>query len=71
MEDKGRLIVGRVNGKDDAFIILLVSIQKGHILESSRELTEGELRIALDEKYDESENEIEARIKRAKTHPGI
>jgi len=53
------------------FIMLLVSIQKGHILESSTELTEDELRTALAENYGESESQIEIRIGLAKAHPGI
>ena len=69
--ETGTLIVGRIKGKEDKFLMLLVSLQKGHILESSRELTEDELRTALAENYGESESQIEVRIELAKAHPGI
>jgi len=71
MEKTGTLIVARVNGKEGKFIMLLVSVQKGHVLESSRELTEDKLRAALAENHGESETQIEERIKLAKNHPGI
>jgi hypothetical protein len=69
--ETGTLIVGLSKDKEDKFVMFLVNIQKGHILESSRELTEAELRTALAENYGESESQIETRIGLAKTHPGI
>ncbi len=65
------MIVGRVKGMEGKFIIVLVSTEKGHILESSDALTEDELRTALAKNYGESEDQIEARLKLAKDRPGI
>ena len=67
--ERGTLIVGRVKGMEGKFIMLLVSTEKGHILESSDDLTEDELRTALAENYGESKAQIEARLKLAKDHP--
>jgi hypothetical protein len=65
------LIVATVKDREDAFIVILFDPQKGHILESFRDLTEPELRELLIENYGESGPEIEARIVSARSHPGI
>jgi hypothetical protein len=67
--ETGTLLVGRIKGKKDKFIMVLVNAQKGRILESSKELTEDELRTVLTENYGESESQIEERIGLAKAHP--
>jgi hypothetical protein len=67
--DKGALAVGRVIGHEDEYVMYLVSLEKGRILESSKHLTEDELREILTESYGESETEIEGRIALAKAHP--
>jgi hypothetical protein len=67
--DKGALAVGRVAGQRDRYVMYLVNIEKGRILESSKYLTETELREILTESYGESDKEIESRIALAKAHP--
>jgi hypothetical protein len=66
---KGALAVGRVVGHEDEYVMYLVSLEKGRILESSKHLTEDELREILTESYGESDTEIEGRIALAKAHP--
>ena len=67
--DKGALAVGRVVGHEDEYVMYLVCLEKGRILESSKHLTEDELREILTESYGESDTEIESRIALAKAHP--
>ena len=43
MADMGTLVVGRISGDEDKFIVLIVSTQEGCILESSKGLDEPEL----------------------------
>jgi hypothetical protein len=71
MKDTGTLIIGRVKGMDRKFVLLLVSTQKCVILQSSRALTEAELRENLAENHGMSEHEIEAWVQQAKERPEI
>jgi hypothetical protein len=71
VENTGTLIVARINGKENQFVILLVSIQKGCILESSTALTEDDLRVALAKNSDETHAQIDERIALARAQPGI
>jgi hypothetical protein len=70
-DETGTLVVGRIKGRPGKYIVLLVSIQKGHMLESSRELTEEKLRELLAENYGESETQVQARIDLANASPEI
>ncbi len=71
MESAGALIVARVKGDDDTYVVLLVSTQRGCILESSFGLSEEALRALLTENYGEADEVIDERIERAKTHPAV
>jgi hypothetical protein len=67
--DNGALAVGRVADQRDKYVMYLVNVEKGRILESSKYLTEAELREILTESYGESDADIEHRIALAKAHP--
>ena len=64
MEARGLRVV-REKCKKANFSIILVHMQKRHIPESIKNLTEDELRTILAENYKESEAQIEERIRRA------
>ena len=69
--ETGGLVVARIKGSEGLFIVLLVDVQAGCVLESSGELSEPEVRKLLAANYRESESEIEARLELARRYPEI
>jgi hypothetical protein len=68
---KGSLIVGRIKGMPGNFIMFLVNVREGHIMEVSAALPEDSLRKLLASNYGETTAQIERRIQLAKAHPEI
>jgi hypothetical protein len=69
--ETGTLVVGRIKGSEGLFVLLLVDVRAGCVLESPPRLSEAEVRKMLADKYGESESQIKTRLELARRHPEI
>jgi len=65
------LVVARAKGSAGLFIVLLVDVHAGCILESSHGLSEPEIRKVLAESYGQTDAQIRTRLELAKSHDEI
>jgi hypothetical protein len=68
---EGTLIVGRIIGQENKYVMCRMNMENGQILDRSGPMTEDDVRAVLREKFGENESLIETRITAAQQDPAF